>query len=184
LFSFVSLCVLLTSFFICPPIQTESYSRKWAAPRQDYNAPDLYIPLMAFMTYVLLSGLGKGLGSTGFTPDVIIQAIWRCLLLHLIETGLIKFGVNLMSVPIPFLDVFSYTGYKYVALCLNLISRVLGSTVSFLVSLFTASMLAYFVLKTMAAVVPPATTTGPPRHLLLLGFAALQFVVIITLSWL
>lgn len=139
---------------------------------------------MAFMTYVLLYGLGKGLMSNGFTPDVIIQAIWRCLLLHLIETGIIKFGVNMMSVPLPFLDVFSYTGYKYVALCINVTSRLLGTTVSFLVSLYTASMLAYFILKTMAAVVPPATTTGPPRHLLLLGFAAIQFVVIIALSWL
>jgi len=164
--------------------QAEVYSRKWAAPRNDYNAPDLYIPLMAFMTYVLLSGLGKGLGSTGFTPDVIIQAIWRCLLLHLIETGLIKLGVSLMSVPLPFLDVFAYTGYKYVALCINVISRLLGGTASFVVSMYTASMLAYFILKTMAAVVPPTTTTGPPRHLLLLAFAAMQFVVILTLSWL
>ena len=136
------------------------------------------------MTYVLLYGLGKGLGSNAFTPDLIIQAIWRCLLLHLLETGLIKFGVNLMSVPLPFLDIFSYTGYKYVALCINVISRLLGGTISFLVSMFTASMLAYFILKTMAAVVPPATTTGPPRHLLLLAFAAMQFVVIVTLSWL
>ena len=135
------------------------------------------------MTYVLLYGLGKGLATSTFTPDVIIQAIWRCLLLHVIETGLIKFGVNLMSVPLPFLDIFAYTGYKYVALCINVISRLLGSTVSFLVSMVTAGMLAYFILKTMAAVVPPATTTGPPRHLLLLGFAAMQFVVIITLSW-
>lgn len=164
--------------------EADTYSRKWAIPRNDYNAPDLYIPLMAFMTYVLLSGLSKGLGSTGFTPDVIIQAIWRCLLLHSIETGLIKLGVSLMSVPLPFLDVFAYTGYKYVALCINMLSRVAGSTVSFIVSMYTACMLAYFILKTMAAVVPPTTTTGPPRHLLLLAFAAMQFVIILTLSWL
>lgn len=164
-------------------MQADGYSRKWAAPRQDFNAPDLYIPLMAFMTYVLLYGLGKGLMSTGFTPDVIIQGIWRCLLLHLIETGLVKLGVNLMSVPVPFLDIFAYTGYKYVALCLNTVSRLFGGYVSFVVSMYTATMLAYFMLKTMAAVVPPATTTGPPRHLMLLGFAAAQFVVILILSW-
>jgi hypothetical protein len=109
------------------------------------------------------------------------QAIWRCLLLHLIESGLVKFGVNLMSVPVPFLDIFAYTGYKYVALCLNTISRLFGGYVSFVVSLYTAVMLAYFMLKTMAATVPP-NTTGPPRHLMLLGFAAAQFVVILILS--
>lgn len=139
---------------------------------------------MAFMTYVLLYGLGKGLMSTEFTPDVIIQGIWRCLLLHLIEAGAIKFGVKLMSVPVPFLDVFAYTGYKYVALCINLLARLLGGYVSFFVSMYTSCMLAYFTLKTMAAVVPPATATGPPRHLMLLGFAAIQFVVVLTLSWL
>jgi len=162
----------------------EAYSRKWALPRQDHNAPDLYIPLMSFMTYVLLYGLGKGLVSTAFGPDVIVNAIWRCLVLQLIESAMIKFGVNLMSVSTPFLDIFAYTGYKYVALCINFISRALGSTVSILVSLVTAGMLAYFILKTMAAVVPPQTTTGPPRHLLLLGFALLQVVVILTLSFL
>jgi hypothetical protein len=139
---------------------------------------------MAFMTYVLLYGMAKGLVSEGFTPDVIIQGIWRCLLLHLIETGLVKLGVNMMSVPVPFLDILSYTGYKYVALCINVVSRVLGGYVSFVVSMYTALMLAYFMLKTMAAVVPPQTTTGPPRHLMLLGFAAAQFLVILMLSWL
>ena len=139
---------------------------------------------MAFMTYVLLYGLGKGLGATGFTPDVIIQGIWRCLLLHLIEAGFVKLGVNLMSVPVPFLDIFAYTGYKYVALCINLVSRLLGGYASFVVAMYTASMLAYFMLKTMAAVVPPATSTGPPRHLMLLGFAAVQFLVVLMLSWL
>jgi hypothetical protein len=36
---------------------------------------------MAFMTYVLLYGMGKGLISTGFTPDVIIQVryLLRCV---------------------------------------------------------------------------------------------------------
>jgi hypothetical protein len=97
---------------------------------------------------------------------------------------LVKFGVNLMSVPVPFLDILSYTGYKYVALCINTVSRVLGGYVSFVVALYTAAMLAFFMLKTMAAVVPPATTTGPPRHLMLLGFAAMQFVVVLILSWL
>ena len=139
---------------------------------------------MAFMTYVLMYGLGKGLGATGFTPDVIIQGIWRCLLLRLIEAGFVKLGVNLMSVPVPFLDIFAYTGYKSVALCINLVSRLLDGYASFVVAMYTASILAYLMLKTMAAVVPPATSTGPPRHLMLLGFAAVQFLVVLMLSWL
>lgn len=86
-----------------------------------------------------------------------------------------------MGVYVPFLDIFAYTGYKYVALCINTLSRLLGGYASFLVSLYTAVMLAYFMLKTMAAVVPPVTT-GPPRHVMLLVFAAAQLVVTLILS--
>ena len=34
----------------------------FAAPVHDENAPDLYIPLMAFITFVLITGLLKGAG--------------------------------------------------------------------------------------------------------------------------
>lgn len=39
--------------------QQESY----CPPRDDINAPDLYIPAMAFVTHVLLVGLNTGLAS-------------------------------------------------------------------------------------------------------------------------
>jgi hypothetical protein len=165
----------------------ETFSSKWALPKQDTNSPDLYIPLMSFVTYVLLCGLNTGISGYGghvFTPEILVQTIWRCLLLQLAESAIIKLGVSVLSVSLPFLDVFSYTGYKYIGLCLGVIAQVLGSTISTLTSIYTTSMLAYFILKTLAAVVPVSTgsTGGPPRHLLLLAFAAMQFVVTFTLS--
>lgn len=141
---------------------------------------------MSFVTYVLLYGLCRASSITNFTPEIIIQAIWRGLALQLVESFVIKFGVNMMSVTLPFLDVFSYTGYKYVGLCLNLVSRLFGHHVSFIVSLYTASMLGYFVMKTLAGVVPEyavMSTGWPPRHTLLFGFAAMQFLIVLVLSW-
>uniref|UniRef100_A0A1I8FZK0 Protein YIF1 n=1 Tax=Macrostomum lignano TaxID=282301 RepID=A0A1I8FZK0_9PLAT len=38
------------------------------APRFDVNAPDLYIPVMAFVTYILLCGVALGIGNK-FTPE-------------------------------------------------------------------------------------------------------------------
>lgn len=35
----------------------------FSPPRDDINAPDLYIPAMAFVTYVLLVGLSSGVKS-------------------------------------------------------------------------------------------------------------------------
>ena len=139
-------------------------------------APDLYIPLMSFITYALLVGLRKGMGS-GFTPEVLIQSVWRCLMLQMCETFAIKFGLSLMQVPLPILDIFAYTGYKYVSLSLNTALRGLGGTISMIVAFYTCIALAFFILKSMAAVVPASYASGPPRHLMLLGFAGIQFFV-------
>jgi hypothetical protein len=64
---------------------------------------------MSFITYVLLCGLTIGLGGTNFTPDDLIQTVWRCIILQVGETVVIKFGLSLMQVSLPFLDIFSYT---------------------------------------------------------------------------
>ena len=161
-----------------------SASHKFAAPRYDINCPDLYIPLMSFFTYVLLTGFSKGITSSSFSPDILILTVWRCLTLQIIESLLIKFGLNIMSVSLPFFDIFAYTGYKYLGLCVDILSLVLYIRfVYYLLSFYTAFMLGYFVLKSMAAVVPASTATGPPRHLMLMAFAALQFLVAYTLSF-
>jgi hypothetical protein len=142
---------------------------------------------MSFITYVLLFGLFKGLGfgKSLFTPDLLIQCVWRCLVIQIIESCVIKFGVNVMQVSsVSFLDIFAYTGYKYVGLCVNTLSLVLGRTFNFVVTLFTSVMVGFFFLKTTAAVVPSTTNSVPPRHLLLLGFAALQLLLLMVLSWL
>jgi len=91
----------------------------------------------------------------------------------------------MISANILFLDIFSYTGYKYLILCINYISRLLFQfiTLHILITIITSIMLSYFILKTLAAVVPIGSTiTGPPRHLILLGIAFMQFVIIIILS--
>jgi protein transport protein YIF1 len=169
-------------------------THKWALPRSDINSPDLYIPLMSFLTYVLLAGFSKGMTTSSFTPDVLIIAVWRCLFLQIIESVIIKVGVNVMSVSLPFLDVFAYTGYKYIGLCVNLITLLCVNLISlatsikviyyiyYIASLYTSAALGFFVLKSMAAVVPASTSTGPPRHIMLISFAALQFVVAYVLS--
>mmetsp|Transcript_27577 Transcript_27577/g.108096 ORF Transcript_27577/g.108096 Transcript_27577/m.108096 type:complete len:86 (+) Transcript_27577:1083-1340(+) len=52
------------------PNADEQYSR--SIPRDDVNAPDLYIPVMALVTYVLLVGFISGTKGV-FTPEVIFR---------------------------------------------------------------------------------------------------------------
>jgi protein transport protein YIF1 len=166
--------------------QNDQITRKWALPKQDVNAPDLYIPLMSFFTYVLLYGLSKGLGSAEFSPDTIIQAIWRCLALQTLESCLIKFGTNMLSAPVPFLDVIAYSGYKYVPLCVNSLLKMINGTIGMIVALVTACMLAYFVLKSMAAAIPPSAASGSAqestRLILLPGIGGVQLLLVLILS--
>lgn len=139
---------------------------------------------MAFITYVLMYGLSKGLGSETFSPDIIIQAIWRCLILQILESSLIKFGINMLSVPVPFLDLFSYTGYKYVPLCVITLGKMLNGWLGTLAALYSSCMLAYFILKSVAAVIPPAAVPNDSmRLMILLGVGGIQLVLVLILSW-
>lgn len=164
---------------------------KWALPKDDTCAPDLYIPLMSFITYVLLFGLWTGMGDLDqFSPEVLITAIWRCFVVQVCEVLITMVGLNLISGSLPFLDIFAYTGYKYVGLCVGVISRVFGSAIATLVGLYTSGMLAFFFLKSMVSIVPPSVGGGAPqgnqalsRHWVLLALSALQFVVAFGLGW-
>lgn len=45
------------------------------APRFDVNAPDLYIPAMGFITYVLVAGLALGTQNRYHTAALVFQSI-------------------------------------------------------------------------------------------------------------
>jgi hypothetical protein len=160
--------------------QSTDIRSKWMLPKDDTCAPDLYIPLMSFLTYVLLHGLYSGMGGSDFSPEVLITAIWRCLVLQLCEVAITMAGLSFINGSIPFLDVFAYTGYKYVGLCVGIVSRVFGSLLSTAIGLYTSAMLAFFFIKCMAALPSEAT---PSRHYVLLGLACLQFLVAASLGW-
>ncbi|KAF4533309.1 hypothetical protein B566_EDAN004430 [Ephemera danica] len=77
-------------------------------PRYEINAPDLYIPVMAYVTYVLVAGLVLGTQDR-FTPEVLgIQAssalAWVLLELAVVSISMIIFAV-LVSL------LFKSTGY-------------------------------------------------------------------------
>ena len=156
-------------------------THKYALPKNDINAPDLYIPLMSFITYVLLVGYCKG-ASNKFTPEDLVNAVWRCLLLQLCECAIIKFGVSSMNANIAFMDIFAYTGYKYIGLCIGLVALVFGQTFFFLVTTVLSLSLGYFVMKTFASIIPRDCAGILPRPAMILVFAGLQSLVFCLLS--
>ena len=96
---------------------------------------DLYIPLMSFITYVLLVGLRRGWMDV-FHPDDLSNTASFALLLVGIEVVLVKaaiyFGATSSehSLNLSFLDMIAIAGYKFVHLslaCLCLIGQSKGS---------------------------------------------------------
>jgi len=160
---------------------------KKALPKDDVNAPDLYLPFMAFITYVLMFAYLKGTENQ-FTPEDIINAVWRCLLLHLVEASVIKIGVNMVSATtLTFMDIVCYTGYKYVGLCGTVFGGFMSGWLLTLNTVFTfyqACALFYFLIKTFSSVIPkPARDTIPPRWAVIASFAGIEAVVSLFLAW-
>lgn len=86
----------------------------YALPKEDINAPDLYIPSMAFVTYVILVGIILGMDGK-FKPDILGLTASSALIFSFLELLFVKLGCYLLSFgnEIAFLDVMSYVGYKY-----------------------------------------------------------------------
>lgn len=135
---------------------------------------------MSLVTYSLLAALCYGTAGK-FNPEVIADVTTKCFLTQVLEVALIRFGFYTMQVPVAFLDLISYTGYKYLGLTINMLFGILLGYLEYGVSgfyvtfLWTASAAFYFMLKTMTYCIPEQTAAdGPKRSFMVLGFAASQ----------
>ncbi|GMH54572.1 hypothetical protein TrLO_g9331 [Triparma laevis f. longispina] len=150
----------------------------FAKPNVDPNAPDLYIPTMSLVTYVLLSGLLTGTGGE-FTPDVLQSCILFALGTQFLEVACIRVAYYALEAPCEVLDVMCYSGYKYFGLCINqVIGLIFGYWMYNLSLVVTAGGMGYFTLKTYGNNLSRRTSEqGPKREFVVLGFAGMQVVV-------
>lgn len=84
-------------------------------PREDVNSPDMYIPLMAFVTYILLSTLIAGLNGR-FDPTLLGITTTNASLIILLELLLLWLGKYLLNIQSEsqIYDLVAYSGYKFV----------------------------------------------------------------------
>ncbi|KAH8792091.1 ER to Golgi transport protein-like protein Yif1 [Hyaloscypha finlandica] len=96
-------------------------------PRDDLNSPDMYIPLMALVTYILLSTMMAGLQGA-FNPELLGYTATYAFFVVGIEILLLKFGCYLLSISndSQLLDLVAYSGYKFV----GVIATILVSEIS------------------------------------------------------
>uniref|UniRef100_A0AAV1T621 Protein YIF1 n=1 Tax=Peronospora matthiolae TaxID=2874970 RepID=A0AAV1T621_9STRA len=164
--------------------QDESKPMQHAPPTRDSNAPDLYIPLMGFLTYILIVGYSKGT-SNQFSPDVISKDASYCLVMQLVEIGVLAACLYVLNSSISFLDLVSFSGYKYIPLVINaVVYQLLGSIAYYVSLLYTGVAVSYFTLNCMkGSVAEPSSENRLFRNYLLFGVSCLQLVLVCWISY-
>ncbi|KAJ6663558.1 hypothetical protein lerEdw1_009637 [Lerista edwardsae] len=96
------------------------------APRFDINAPDLYIPVMAFITYILVAGLALGTQNR-FSPDLLGLQASSALAWLVVEVLVVLLSLYLVTVntDLSTIDLVAFSGYKYVGMIVGLLAGLL-----------------------------------------------------------
>ncbi|KAH8827527.1 hypothetical protein DL96DRAFT_1099866, partial [Flagelloscypha sp. PMI_526] len=134
---------------------------EYQSPRDDINAPDLYIPLMSIMTYVLLSALQHGL-KDNFRASVLGEVASRAVAVIIFDFLVVKMGCFLLNVGSgsQSAELLAYGGYKFVGIVFTLIvSLLLGPTwiwTERLVFFYVWLAMGFFLLRSLRSLVLPS----------------------------
>ena len=93
----------------------ENGQSEWSPPREDINSPDLYIPVMALVTYILLAALHSGLNSR-FHPEILGVTASKALAVVILDLMFVKGGCYFLNIqgPVQTVELAAYGGYKFV----------------------------------------------------------------------
>ncbi|CAN6230692.1 unnamed protein product [Urochloa humidicola] len=155
-------------------------------PVQDINAPDLYIPLMAFGTYIVVAGYALGVLGR-FTPEALTLQFSKGLLGWFLQVILIK-GLlySLGSGEAPLLDIVAYAGYGFAGTSLAMLARIFWSYLYYFIMPWFCICTGVFLVKTMKRVLlggPRSYERHPSRnHYFLLFLAVAQFPMLFWLG--
>jgi len=136
-------------------------------PMHDVNAPDLYLPMMALITYTLLIAFLHGTNGK-FTPEVFNKTAWLAFITIIMEVVLFKVGMWLMGIGgnnasgLHLVDMMAYAGYKYVNVIISvLLGSMFGSLISWVAFLYLAACNGFFMIRTLARALSPTVVTDP-----------------------
>ncbi|KAJ8966174.1 hypothetical protein NQ317_009531 [Molorchus minor] len=108
------------TIIIARSMSTRDWSVKYeqdgpVQPRFEINAPDLYIPTMAYVTYLLVAGLVLGMQER-FNPEQIGILASSALAWCIVELAVYSCTLYITQVETSLrtLDLLAYAGYKFV----------------------------------------------------------------------
>jgi len=142
--------VLLCPFIPDTRANTPSWANGGDSPGPGYNnggegsdslkleveEPDLYIPTMSYVTYVLLYGVQRGMKAT-FKPEVLSSTFSFAFVLLLLEVAVIYMVLYFVGNPLPPMQLAANCGYKYIHAALMVVVLIM-------VRLSSASLYLYY----------------------------------------
>uniref|UniRef100_A0A5S6QWI8 EGF-like domain-containing protein n=1 Tax=Trichuris muris TaxID=70415 RepID=A0A5S6QWI8_TRIMR len=124
-----------------------SGNEKVVSPRDSVNAIDLYIPVMAVVTYILTSGWVLGIQNR-FSPEelgLLCSTTLAWLLAENLLITAIRYAM-VISETLNFWDTLAYSGYKYVGMIVSLLAYLAGGSVAYFYCLCYCSLAISFFL--------------------------------------
>ncbi|KAI3932102.1 hypothetical protein MKW92_011834 [Papaver armeniacum] len=153
-------------------------------PVYDINAPDLYIPLMAFGTYVVLAGFLLGL-SGKFSPEALSLQFTKGMVGWFLQVLLLK--ASLYSLGSGGGSIAGHCGIRWICIygmCVAVLGRLVWSYSYYFVMPWTCLCMGVFLVKTMKRVLfaEVRSSDSSKHHYLLLFMALVQFPLFIWLG--
>jgi hypothetical protein len=136
-------------------LESRSGQKRYKLPREDNNAPDGYIVLMAFITFVIVVSISVGLhDKDSFSPDLMGAKISSVLGMMFLETVVMKgfyYFIDISETGPGWLEQFCYSGYKLVLVILNIIVYLFSKSLNGyrFIALLTGLSAAYFMVQTL-----------------------------------
>ncbi|OAA46977.1 ER to Golgi transporter Yif1 [Metarhizium rileyi] len=143
-------------------------------PREDVNSPDMYIPVMALVTYILLSTLIAGLKGQ-FKPELLGYTATTGMVVVIVEMVALKLGCYLLGISSQsqLLDLIAYSGYKFVGIIATIVvaeilngGKGTGGWIGWAVFIYTFLANSLFLMRSLRYVLLPETSgnTGGPMQ--------------------
>lgn len=121
-------------------------------PKDDVNSPDLYIPIMGLVTYILIWNMQKGLEGS-FNPENLYYKLSSTLAFVGLDLVILKLGlyllVNTNSPTSSITELVCYVGYKFVPLTMVLFSPSRPLYVSMLAKVYLFIAFGVFLLRSV-----------------------------------
>lgn len=129
----------------------------YKSPQQDPNAPDLYIPIMSFFTYLVLCSFAL-MRQSRLNPDAVSYCLWTSLAAWGLQILLLKVELLMMSshstpLRIAWLDLVCYGGYPFTQVALQQLASAFSRHVYWTMLVYGTVCTGIFLVKTMKRIV-------------------------------